>query len=95
MYTLYTLYTPIMYTLLPIMYTPIMYYVYITLQGKRICRPTELCMKGEAMLHARHPFGTTSDILLTPPPFRFLLRLPLFDPIDSGVLPPAPNSGYY
>ena len=63
--------------------------------GKRICRPTELCMKGEAMLHARHPFGTTSDILLTPPPFRFLLRLPLFDPIDSGVLPPAPNSGYY
>jgi hypothetical protein len=37
------------------------------------------------MLHAVGRGG--GCFLLTPPPFRFVLQLPLDDPIDNGVLP--------
>ena len=53
--------------------------------GKRICRgPIELFMKNDML----HVVGRGDDFfLLTPPPFRFVIRLPLDDPIDSEVLP--------
>ena len=52
--------------------------------GNRICRgPTEL--SSNEMLHAERQCG--DFFLLTPPPFRFVLQLPLDDPIDNGVLP--------
>ena len=52
--------------------------------GKRIRRgPTELSWN--EMLHA---VGRGGDFfLLTPPPFRFVIQLPLDDPIDNEVLP--------
>ena len=52
--------------------------------GKRIRRgPTE--RSWDEMLHAE---GRGGDFfLLTPPPFRFVIQLPLDDPIDNEVLP--------
>ena len=66
-------------------------YVAVTPSGTRLTASAERIRRGptdrtsKAMLHAVGRGG--EYFLLTPPPFRFVLQLPLDDPIDNGVLP--------
>ena len=66
-------------------------YVAVTPSGTQLTASAERIRRGpidrtsKAMLHAVGRGG--EYFLLTPPPFRFVLQLPLDDPIDNGVLP--------